>query len=401
MLSHAVLLCSITGSHRSSHQTMPLSDTQARRTRPGDKDRFLSDGRGLYLRIRPNGNRTWMLKTQRGGKTTWATLGTYPALSLAQAREEAHRRRNGPSNRLSVSEVWEAYYTLLQATTKRPDVVAQQVKANLLPSLGARPIADVRRAEIAAAVNQVARRGALTSARRTLTYAKQLWRFALSQGYITEDATAGMRGIDFGGREKSRDRVLSLEEIQHFIGWIRALPPSRTRLALAFLLLTGQRASEALQLHPSQIHGRWWTIPANVTKQKRVQKVYLSPPAVAVMRWAQRIDSDAPFGCSLYSLAQATRRYCASRQIEPFRPHDLRRTMSTHLSRLGVAPHIVEKMLGHQMQGVMAVYNRADYFPERTAAWRQWGACLYRLYLDQVHPQRKQLCTNISGESAS
>jgi integrase len=55
-----------------------------------------------------------------------------------------------------------------------------------------------------------------------------------------------------------------------------------------------------------------------------------------------------------------------------FTPHDLRRTFATRLSDLGVAPHVIEKLLNHKMPGVMAVYNRADYWPERVAAMEMW-----------------------------
>lgn len=358
---------------------MPLTDTRVRRTRPTERDQFLADGQGLYLRIRPNGRRVWVLKSQRGGRTQWTTLGTYPALSLAEARQAAEQQRRTVATPATTQAVWAQYHAHLTRTTKRPDIVAQQVEANLLPRVGALPITRVTRRQIAAAVQAVADRGALTSARRTLTYAKQLWRYALSQGYVHTDVTADMRGVEFGGRERSRERFLDTEELRTFVRWLRHAQGTPTQLALALLLLTGQRASEVIQFHPEQVRHRWWTIPATATKQRRVQRVYLSPPAWAVVRWARRTHPQTPFACSLYGLAQATRRFAQREQLPPFTPHDLRRTMSTHLAELGAAPHVVEHMLGHRLTGVLAAYNWSTYDAERQAAWRLWGTFLRSL----------------------
>ena len=56
-----------------------------------------------------------------------------------------------------------------------------------------------------------------------------------------------------------------------------------------------------------------------------------------------------------------------------FTPHDLRRTFASRMADLGVAPHVIEKILNHKLEGMMAVYNHAEYMPEREAAMKLWG----------------------------
>lgn len=66
-----------------------------------------------------------------------------------------------------------------------------------------------------------------------------------------------------------------------------------------------------------------------------------------------------------------------------FTPHDLRRTVMTRLGDLGVLPHVVEKIANHTMEGVMAVYNRQEYLPERKEAMDRWGGHVQRLVICQ------------------
>jgi integrase len=108
--------------------------------------------------------------------------------------------------------------------------------------------------------------------------------------------------------------------------------------------------------------------------------VALSRQALALLR-GQDQSRELIFGTATDTGVQAwLRRWCERERISPaFRPHDLRRTCATRLNTLGVLPHIAEKILNHTMQGVMAVYNRADYEAERIEAMQRWGDELDRI----------------------
>jgi hypothetical protein len=116
------------------------------------------------------------------------------------------------------------------------------------------------------------------------------------------------------------------------------------------------------------------------SKNHRAHWVALSRQALALLR-GQDQSRELIFGTATDTAVQAwLRRWCERERISPaFRPHDLRRTCATRLNTLGVLPHIAEKILNHTMQGVMAVYNRADYEAERIDAMQRWADELDRI----------------------
>ena len=140
------------------------------------------------------------------------------------------------------------------------------------------------------------------------------------------------------------------------------------------MLLTGQRIGEAQRATWSHVLGDRWHIPKEHSKNHRAHWVTLSRQALALLR-AQDASRELIFGTATDTGVQAwLRRWCERERISPaFRPHDLRRTCATRLNTLGVLPHVTEKILNHTMQGVMAVYNRADYEAERVDAMQRWA----------------------------
>ena len=350
---------------------MALTDREIRNTKPVEKDLFLADGGGLYLRVRPTGSKTFLFKSQRG-KTRWVTLGRYPELGLADARKKA-AALSGTAlpEKKTFAEVWQAFYTHKTRELKRPDVIRQQVEFNLLPSLGAKQLLSIKRADVTAVLDEVVRRGSPVSANRCLTYAKQILQYAVDKGWVESNVMTAVRARSVGGTEKARERALSEAEIHELLQWlVIGKAAASTRCALALLLLTGQRVGEVAGIGSADVRGCWWHLPAERTKSKRDHKVYLSPQARMVLR---HLPARRP---TAYALGQALERFAKAKGTPHFTPHDLRRTMATRLSEHGVAPHVIEKMLNHQMEGVMAVYNHAEYLPERKAAWHLWGRLL-------------------------
>lgn len=350
---------------------MALTDREIRNTKPAEKDLFLADGGGLYLRVRPTGSKTFLFKSQRG-KTRWVTLGRYPELGLADARKKA-AALSGTAlpEKKTFAEVWQAFYTHKTRELKRPDAIRQQVEFNLLPSLGAKQLLSIKRADVTAVLDEVVRRGSPVSANRCLTYVKQILQYAVDKGWVESNVMTAVRARSVGGTEKARERALSEAEIHELLQWlVIGKAAASTRCTLALLLLTGQRVGEVAGIGSADVRGCWWHLPAERTKSKRDHKVYLSPQARMVLR---HLPAQRP---TAYALGQALERFAKAKGIPHFTPHDLRRTMATRLSEHGVAPHVIEKMLNHQMEGVMAVYNHAEYLPERKAAWRLWGRLL-------------------------
>lgn len=152
-----------------------------------------------------------------------------------------------------------------------------------------------------------------------------------------------------------------------------------TIAALYLCVLTGQRASEALWIlthwRPGQ---RVVKLPPNICKSPRAHTVHLSRQARAALKFSHHLPPPRDHRV----LSHALRRINAT-----FKPHDLRRTLATRLSDLGVEPYVIEKILNHRMTGVMAVYNHAEYLAQREAALTLWGSKIAELRRKRQRPK--------------
>jgi integrase len=346
-----------------------LSDRQIRGIKPAAKHQFISDGNGLYLRVHPSGKKQFVYRSRVSGSARWVTIGDFGAVTLADARRRALDFKDNAPTSVTVAEAFEAYYAkVVKRDYKRPEQVKARMALDILPALGKRYVSDITRADVANTLQKIVDRGSAVAANRTLADVKHMFDYCVDRGWIEASPAARIRQKIIGGKETARSRTLSDAELDAFFPMLRGFYPLAAAV-LYLCLLTGQRIGEVLGINRSEIAGVWWTIPAARTKANREQKVYLSVQARAALRLLFLVG-DAPFA----EMSKHTPAQSLARAAVGYTPHDLRRTMATRLADLGVAPHVVEKMLNHKMTGVMAVYNHAEYLPEREVAWRRWGA---------------------------
>lgn len=347
-----------------------LTDKQIRGIKPTAKHQFIPDIGGVYLRVHPSGKKQFLYRSRVGGKARYVIIGDYPEVSLLTARLRASTIDLGDKNVVSVDNLFDAFYKHLTTQYKNPGLVKAKYDKDIKPVLGAKDVKSVTRADISDVLQAIIDRGSNVMANRTLADIKHMFRFAVERGWVDHNPAELLTRKSVGGKEVSRDKVLSRDEIVKVIQF--CLTPRfdyKTRLAVWVMLLTGQRATEVLGIQTGEVRGVWWNIPKERTKAKRATKVYLSPQSRAALALA-----DGTFGSDHRVLSKAFKR-----MEFDFTPHDLRRTMATYLADMGVAPHVIERMLNHQMGGVMAVYNRAEYLTERREAWRLWGRYLSKL----------------------
>jgi integrase len=273
---------------------------------------------------------------------------------------------------------------------------------DVLPVWGDRPLAQITKADVIQLVNDKGARrerpragateGAAVQAGKMLTRLRTFFGWAIARDLITHDPTAG---VEKPAKEAERDRVLSDDEIRLF--W-----SSCDRLGYPFgplfklLLLTAQRdESEVAGMRWSELDlgDRTWTIPGFRTKNGKPHIVHLSELALEILASVPQIeDQDLLFSgtgktpVSGFSQAKARldqEMLSALRaendelaDIPAWVLHDLRRTATTGMARLGVAPHIADRVLNHQagtIRGVARVYNRFEYLAERETALETWG----------------------------
>ncbi len=301
---------------------------------------------------------------------------------------------------------------------------------DVLPRWGEWPVSAIGKSDVLELLNDKAARrerrrkgsseGASVQANRTLTRLRTFCRWCIANDLLAADPTAEVRKP---ARETPRDRVLSDDEIRAF--WqgtetldrsparrtskpIKAPLPERQRPALfgplfRLLLLTAQRENEVAGMRWSEIDRdkRVWTIPGARSKNGKPHIVHLSGLALEALDRMPRIDgqdlvfsaggknpasgfSHAKTRLDRLMLARDKERLIAARKareagqavLEPFTLHDLRRSATTGMAQLGIAPHIADRILNHQagtIRGVAAVYNRFEYLEERKAALEAWG----------------------------
>jgi integrase len=224
--------------------------------------------------------------------------------------------------------------------------------------------------------------------------------WALDRGMIEVNPIAGLKPPH---KEESRERVLSDQEIQAL--WVSADAEGYPfGDAVKVLTLTGQRRGEVAGMRWSEmdLDSGSWTIPAIRSKNRQSHEVPLSAPALTLVRSLPRfLGSDWVFTTNgkspISGFGRFKRRLQSNAGPWGWRIHDIRRTVASGMARLGVEPHVVEKVLNHRagiISGVAAIYNRYAYEREKRAALDRWGSFITgatsRSYAKRVASYRPQ-----------
>jgi len=343
---------------------MPLTETAIKRMANPAKDTLIGDERGLYLRMYPSGKRTWLFRTRVGGSWKTRNLGEWPSMSLAEARIRASALSGKHlAESVSFGDLLDEWYRVRIEPRYRVTANIETYVDRGKRWAGNEKVAHLTTSRLAGLLSEYAEASPV-AANRCLSNWKLALDFAVQRGYIERNPLERTTSLVVGGEEKTRDRVLSDDEIN--VLWASEHPHAAL---LRFLLLTGLRISEGRSARHERIEGDRLLIPEN--KSARPHWVYLSDLARKQITSVKGVLFNVPSPTSIQSRLK--------RQNTGWTPHDLRRTFATRLAGLGAAPHVVEKCLNHSLQGVMAIYNRHDYAEERIAATEAWSAEVKRI----------------------
>lgn len=376
---------------------MGLTDLQVKRFGPREKGFEAGDGQGLYLRVMPTGLKTWLFRYVFDGTRRRMHLGRYPTMTLAEAREahgkaladvergvdpgavalDAKRaRKAAPTFSDLMEEFWQVELRHKKSGVEYRRLLDRDVTA----VWGKRRVQDITRRDIVLLVDTVRERAPIL-ANRVLGALGRCLNFAAERGIIVDSPCTRIRKPV----EKPRERVLTDDEIRAFWRGLEAVDVyPTTSMALRLILLTGQRGGEVAGMRWGELSDGWWTLPPERTKNGLEHKVPLVETALDLLDRARNLprESDYVFTSShggglkpitVRSLARSVTRHCEEMGIASrFTPHDLRRTMRTRLAELGIDDVVAEKVLGHQLQGILKVYNRHDYAAEKRAALLAW-----------------------------
>jgi integrase len=347
---------------------------------------------GLALRVSYGGRKAWSMFYRLHGKLNRMGLGIFPAMSLAEAREAWREARKSVARGIDPSQaigagtrpstafsgVAEEWLQRDQADNKSAHIVRRIVARELTPVWGSRPITEISRRDVRDLIDGITDRGAPVMARRVHSRLHRLFAWCVGRDIITVNP---MVGLPKPGSETSRDRVLVDGEVVEVWNGAASLG-APFGSAHQLLILTGARREEIGGLRWSEIDGDTIKLKGERTKNGEAHDIPLSAPARALLASVPRIaGSDFVFTSTgekpIAAWSNAKLKLDALVTIEPWRVHDLRRTVATGLQKLGVNLQTVEAILGHtggSRAGIVGVYQRHTYSDEKRSALEAWGA---------------------------
>lgn len=386
---------------------MPLSTVAVSNAQPGPKPRRMHDTGGMYVEIAPTGGKWWRFSYRFGGKRKLISLGTFPSVSLKEARRRRDQARGllddgiDPSAQRqaakreavgrnlnsfeAVAREWYAKQAHIWVPTHRRDVM-RRLEANLFPDIGATPISDLNAPTLLAALRKIEHRGAHDLAHRVLQVAGQVFRYGVATGRCEHDLSVDLRGAltPHKGRHQAAVKPEDLPALLRAIDGYGELGDKLTGYALRLLALTFVRTGELIGATWDEfdLDGAVWIIPAARMKMKAEHVVPLSRQALEVLCAIPRIDG-SPFVFPGRNpdkpLSNNTMLFALYRLgfKGKMTGHGFRAVASTILNETGFRADVIERQLAHcERNAVRAAYHRAEYLLERTTMMQQWADML-------------------------
>lgn len=393
---------------------------------------------GLCLRVSYGGKKTWSIRYSVGKLRKRLKIGTYPTLSLADARQEVKLaladifrgdnpaiKRSRVKEQISVKEMAETYIEEYAKKKKRSWAKDEaMIKRDVLPVIGNLGSKQVEQGHIKKILKRMDDRGVTTQANRVFEVVRGMFNWAAGE---TDDSgrkiyinTNPCTGLKKPHKEKVRERNLKTDEITTI--WYKiengdtdpddrpVTMTEQTQTALKLLLFLGQRVGEIAHSEKKEID--WvesvWIIPGTRTKNGRSHRVPLPPAALALFKRALKIPTewktqcqtpyifpspvsnyDNPLGTkpiSKTSLNHGLSRVLQFSNIEDVRPHDFRETVATQMAALGVPEVHIGAVLNHVRGNVTSAhYIQHCYELEKLAALKKWEKKLMQITARKAH----------------
>ena len=420
--------------------------------KPKNSKYYLREGRGFTLQVMPTGTRTFLYIFELDGSKGYLRLGQYPGCTLAEARRlynEAYnlvkkgldprtpqkatvaKRRKAameatdskkytfetllqegipedfvPKTVAQLAAVWMVRFSQANHSKRWQDTELSNLKLHVLPALGEEEITAVRRKHAITFIERLAAKAPGT-ARNSMKLCRQIFKYAYRMEWAEiqpfNEITESVPKIAPRADERNLDDDEIIQAWKEITNSASSLHAKR---AIKLVLVTAQRPGEVTQMHRSQINGRWWTIPAEVAKNRREHRVYLTNTALELIGddpgyifpsegkrphisptvLSRAINRGYPDEEEKTVGGQAIK---ASKQpyfgMKPWSPQDLRRTARTNMARVGVIEEVAEEVVNHKKQGIVGVYNKYRYDKEKEMALIKWEHLLLETLQGENH----------------
>jgi integrase len=380
-----------------------------------ERDLFIWDSKvpGFGVRVYPSGKRMYLFQYRLGGRAgrqRRMTIGLHGPFSVDEARNvaadlyQAARKGRDPVEeqraaervqRTTIESVVDEFMTRHMVgkhrTRRYIEDTRRQFDKYVLPYWRGRDLREITRRDVIGLLDRIVDQGKPSVANRTLTSVRKLFNWALQRGIID---TSSVVQIEKPAEERRRERILSSHEIRAVWAAAGTLGyPYRQFFRLALVL--GQRRDEVAGMKWAEINAgeRVWTLAGDRTKGCRAHVVPLPTLAVEILgevprglgEWvfttlgARPISGYSAAKVRLDLIVAKAQTEVGEPDLEPWRIHDLRRTVGTGLGKLGTPRFIIARVLNHADRTVTGIYDRYEYLEEKRKALGEWGEYLESL----------------------
>ena len=353
---------------------------------------------GFGLKVTPRGRKVFFVLYRvagAGSRVRKYTIGPFGQVTLHQARIAAQRvfaarlegrdlaaekqaaRRHHVADR--IGGLIEAYVSEHLSKNRSGPEVASLLRREVAASWAARSLHDVKKREIVELVMQVMARGTPVAANKLLKVIKSFFSWCVGRAILEVSPAHGLRAP---AKELARDRVLSDKELVQVVQAARHIGYPYGDI-VELLALTGQRRWEIAALKRDEIDlaEKLLKFSGTRTKNGKTHIVHLSSASLCVLDRTRTIGDEFVFSSKgdrpFQNFSPSKRLLDQLSGVTNWRLHDLRRTCVSGMARLGVPPHVADKVLNHQsgtISGVAAVYQRHEFLAERQEALERWGS---------------------------
>jgi integrase len=411
---------------------MKFSDRFIESLKPAEKINDVREGNGFGIRVLPSGKKTWFFIYRIDGKRRFMNLGHYPSISLAEARkkyrasfdlyekgkdpagmeeQEKEERRKTPTVADLVDDYIKLHAKRFKKSWEKDEAILNR---DVVPLWGKKKAVDITKRDVLHLLEGIIERGAPAMANNCFQIVRKMFNFAVERDILP---LSPCTGVKLPSPKLTRERTLNEDEIKTIWSNLdKCAMSDEIRRALKLILVTAQRPGEVIGMHSSEIESTengatWWTIPAERAKNGKTHRVYLTDTALNLVGDLQVIDKETgeakPKGyifptphktkeraIAPQALIVAVSRALASPvmdekgnqvlgedgkpmtenklNVNPFTPHDLRRTAATFMAESGEMDEVIDAILNHAKQGVIKVYNQYRYDKEKQAALEAW-----------------------------
>ncbi len=388
-----------------------LTDTEIKRAKAAEKAYSMGDGGGLYLWVKPTGGKLWRWSYRFDGKEKLMSLGKYPDVPLALARERhaearkllatgvdpmAQRKAEKTAEKIAVENTFQSVTTQWLEhweegkSPRHVDSVRRRMEADILPCLGARPIAEIEAPELVAMANAIQDRGARDIAKRALETVGQVFRYGIAHGYAKRNPATEIRPSDIlKSSPKTNYARIDAKELPTLLRRIEVYQGKQvTRLAMKLMSMTFVRTTELIEAKWGEfdLENARWDIPAERMKMRTPHIVPLARQSLEVLEmlrdftgsneWLFPGDLNAAQPMSNNTILAALKRMGYKGRMTG---HGFRGLASTILHEQGYAHDHIELQLAHAPRNaVSAAYNHALYLEPRAKMMQDWADFLER-----------------------